>query len=125
MSPRKPKGGPQPTGTAPLKIAAAPASQLDSQPSPIPIVREKPGNRQAVLRRGMNRRDPATARVTLIVPGYRRIRWIYLATCPVCLEPHICKAKELATVTRVRKLPCGHYVAVVVARTLGTYGAAA
>lgn len=41
----KPRGRPGPgTGTAPRKLADAPASQLDSQPSPDVIVRQEAGN---------------------------------------------------------------------------------
>jgi hypothetical protein len=65
-----------------------------------------------------------TARVTLIVPGYRRLRWTYVATCPVCLVPHIGKARTLDGVTGTRRLPCRHWVVVVIARTLASTGAA-
>lgn len=69
--------------------------------------------------RGGSRRDPATARVSLLTPTKRRTRWWYLATCPVCRSPHLGRGRDLADVTGTRRLPCGHWVAIVVARTYG------
>ena len=106
----------------------APAQERPSESDTTATAKRQRTSSLSVRRRppaGQRRRDAVTARVTLIVPGYRRLRWTYLATCPVCLAPHIGKAKELAAVTRVRKMPCGHYVSIVVARTLGRYGVAA
>lgn len=66
-----------------------------------------------------------TCRVSLLVPSGRRTRWWYVATCPVCLRPHLGRAKELAGVTGTRRLPCKHWVNIVVARTYGRPGSGA
>ncbi len=68
---------------------------------------------------------PATCRVSLLVPSGRRTRWWYLATCPVCLRPHLGRSRDLPGVTGTRRLPCGHWVAIVVARTYGRTDAGA
>jgi hypothetical protein len=62
---------------------------------------------------------PVTVRVSLLVPAGRRTRWWYLATCSICRAPHLGRARELADVTGKRRLPCGHWVDIVVARTYG------
>jgi hypothetical protein len=91
----------------------------------------EPGNRrnpdQAAAKRaksalsvtGGQRRTAVTCRVSLLIPSGRRTRWWYLATCPVCGAPHLGRARELADVTGARRLPCGHWVTIVVARTYG------
>lgn len=71
------------------------------------------------VRRGNSRARPSTARVSLLVPSGRRRCWWYLATCPVCSAPHLARVRDAARVARTRRLPCGHYVRVVVARTYG------
>jgi hypothetical protein len=71
------------------------------------------------VRQATRRRTAATCRVSLLVPGGRRRWWHFLATCPVCREPHMGRSKELAGVTGIRRLPCQHWVQVVVARTYG------
>lgn len=120
MTSRKPRGAPEPTRSASLKIAADPAAKQDSQPSPnAPIL----GQRQR--RNGAKRRDAVTCRVSVLVPSGRRTRWWYLAACPVCLRPHLGRAEELAQVTITRRLPCGHWVEIVVARTYGSAARAA
>jgi hypothetical protein len=63
--------------------------------------------------------------VSLLWPSSRRRCWWYLVRCSLCGAPHLGRARELADVTRTRKLPCGHRVQVVVARTYGRPGAAA
>ena len=70
-----------------------------------------------VTRRG--RRGAVTCRVSLLLPDTRRRWWHYVARCPVCGRPHLGRARELAAVTGERRLPCGHWIAVVVARTYG------
>ena len=72
---------------------------------------------------GARRRDAVTCRVSLLAPGGRRRWWHYLARCPVCGSPHLGRGRELADVTGTRRLPCQHWVLVVVARTYGSSGA--
>jgi hypothetical protein len=69
--------------------------------------------------RAASRRDAMTCRVSLLVPSGRRTRWWYLATCPVCHSPHLGRSRELAGVTGTRRLPCGHFVVITIARTYG------
>jgi hypothetical protein len=83
---------------------------------------------KARRQRAATRREAAlTCRVSLLAPGGRRTRWWYLATCPACGAPHLGRARELADVTGTRRLPCRHWVVIVVARTYGhtSSGAAA
>lgn len=68
-------------------------------------------------RAGGERREAITCRVSLLVPDELRTWWHYLARCPVCGRPHVGRRRDLASVTGVRRLPCGHKVAVVAART--------
>jgi hypothetical protein len=75
-------------------------------------------------KRAARRRDAVTCRVSLLAPGGRRTKWWYLATCPACGAPHLGRARELADVTGTRRLPCRHWVVVVVARTYGREAAA-
>jgi hypothetical protein len=70
-------------------------------------------------RRAARRREAITCRVSLLLPSEHRKLWHYLCRCPVCQAPHLCRARELAAVTGTRKLPCGHWIVVVVARTYG------
>jgi hypothetical protein len=70
------------------------------------------------------RPKPKIAFVSLLLPGGRRTRYWYLATCPVCRSPHLGRDAQLADVTRTRKLPCGHTVEIAIARTYGRPGPA-
>jgi len=74
---------------------------------------------KASVRRGRGswRRDAVTCRVSLLVPAGRRAWWHYLAACPVCGAPHLGRSPELAGVTGTRRLPCGHWIAIMIART--------
>ncbi len=83
------------------------------------------GSGQSRRRAGASRRDAAPCRVSLLAPSGRRTRWWYLAACPVCRRPHLGRAPDLADVTVVRRLPCGHWTEIVVARTYGRIEAAA
>lgn len=65
------------------------------------------------------RSEARPAYVSLLWPAGRRQQYHYLARCPVCGAPHLGRARELADVTRRRRLPCGHWVAVTVARIYG------
>ncbi len=81
---------------------------------------------KARRQRAARRRETAlTCRVSLLVPSGRRTRWWYLATCPACGAPHLGRVRDLAEVTGTRRLPCRHWVAIVVARTYGRTEAAA
>jgi len=75
-------------------------------------------------RRGRKPSASPPAFVSLIHPGGRRRWWWYLATCPVCRSPHLGRERELENVARIRRLPCGHYVKIVVARVYGKERAA-
>jgi hypothetical protein len=46
MPPRKPRGGPEPTGTASLKIATASASLQNGRPLPVLILGQEVGGRE-------------------------------------------------------------------------------
>jgi len=70
-------------------------------------------------RRGRRPSDAPPTFVSLLWPAARRRMWWYLATCPVCGSPHLGRERELAQVARVRSLPCGHRVKIVIARTYG------
>ena len=72
-----------------------------------------------VRRAGWKRREAITCRVSLLVPDELRTWWHFLARCPVCGRPHQGRSRELAGVTGVRRLPCRHWVVIVVARTYG------
>lgn len=78
--------------------------------------------RPARAGRGTTPRDAPTVRVSLLAPGGRRKRWWYLACCPVCRSPHLGRAVTLEGVTGPRRLPCRHWVTVVIARTYGAAG---
>jgi len=62
--------------------------------------------------------------VSLLLPARHRTRPWYLARCPECGEPHLGRARDLADVTRDRRLPCGHRVQIVIARVYGQPGPA-
>jgi hypothetical protein len=70
-------------------------------------------------KRAARRREAITARVSLLHPADHRTLWHYLVTCPSCGAPHLGRARELAKVTTTRRLPCKHWVTVVIARTYG------
>jgi len=70
-------------------------------------------------RRAARRREAITCRVSLLLPCAHRKMWHYLCRCPQCGSPHLGRARELAGVTGTRRLPCGHWIVVVVARTYG------
>jgi hypothetical protein len=73
----------------------------------------------------LTRRKAEPVYVSLLWPAGRRSCFWYLATCRTCGRPHLGRARELANVTRTRRLPCGHWVRVLVARTYGRPEAAA
>lgn len=101
-----------------------PASQVASTATePALILR---GGTVAERRQRRNgHRNAPTARVSLLLPAGRRTNFWYLARCPVCGAPHLGRAKELAGVTGARRLPCRHWVTVVIARTYGQMGSGA
>jgi hypothetical protein len=68
-------------------------------------------------RRAARRRDALTCRVSLLAPDDHRTWWHYLARCPACGAPHLGRSRELTKVTGTRRLPCRHWVEIVVART--------
>jgi hypothetical protein len=75
--------------------------------------------------RAVRRREVITCRVSLLAPDEQRKWWRYLGRCPVCGRPHLGRSPEPASVTGTRRLPCRHWVVIVVARTYGrTEGAA-
>lgn len=103
----------------------APASAADQPPagaSSAAIIRQRGRKRRAA-----RRCEAITCRVSLLIPDEQRSWWHYLARCPVCGRPHLGRSRELAGVTSTRKLPCGHWVVIVVARSYGqtSSGAAA
>ena len=72
-------------------------------------------------RRDGTRKYPVTMRVTLLAPSGRRTMWWALGRCPVCGVPHLSRSPDLETVTRTRRLPCGHWATIVIARSLAPY----
>jgi hypothetical protein len=103
----------------------APVSAADKPPAGVSsaaIVRQPHRGRRAA-----KRREAATGRVSLLFPDEQRTWWHYLCRCPVCGRPHMGRNRELGEVTGVRRLPCRHWVVIVVARTYGrpSSGAAA
>jgi hypothetical protein len=76
-----------------------------------------PQARDRPRRGGGSRRDPLTARASLLVPDEKRTWYHYLLRCPVCQRPHLGRTPELDRVTGVRRLPCHHWVTTVIART--------
>lgn len=120
MPPRKPRGAPEPTRSASLKTAANPAAKQGSQPSPSDSILSRRQRRS-----GAKRRDAVTSRALLLVPSQRRTWWWFVARCPVCGLPHLGRSATLDQVTTVRKLPCRHWVEVIVARTYGAPARAA
>jgi hypothetical protein len=108
----------RPLGRPDSRPTFAPASAAD-QPqaqgaSSAAIVRQRGRKRRAA-----RRREAITCRVSLLIPDEQRSWWHYLARCPVCGRPHLGRSRELAGVTSTRKLPCGHWVVIVVARSYG------
>jgi len=69
--------------------------------------------------RAHSRQGAPTCRVSLLIPHGRRTYWWYVARCPVCGQPHLGRARDLKSVTVTRRLPCGHRVAIVIARIYG------
>jgi hypothetical protein len=110
-------GRPQVTtpGTGPKIQMATPAT------GPVSLRRSPAATRRATARR---RETAATCRVSLLKPAGRRTRWWYLGACPACGAPHLGRAPDLADVTGTRRLPCRHWVVIVVARTYGRDAAA-
>jgi hypothetical protein len=115
----KPPENEQGRPRAPIQSGPNSSSTATSQPQ------ETPTDSSVRLGRGSHRRDAVTCRVSLLVPAGRRTLWHYLARCPVCRAPHMGRSATLDGVTQVRKLPCGHLVAVVVARVYGGTASAA
>ena len=75
---------------------------------------------EAGPRRGRaNRSRPAAAFVSVLVPSRRRTQWWYLVRCRTCGAPHLGRAPDLEGVTGPRRLPCGHWVTVTIARSYG------
>jgi hypothetical protein len=70
-------------------------------------------------RRAARQREAITCRVSLLLPSEHRKLWHYLCRCPACGSLHLGRAREPADVTGTRRLPCGHWIVVVVARTYG------
>jgi hypothetical protein len=69
--------------------------------------------------RAASRRDAPICRVSLLTPRGRRTFWWYIALCPACGQPHLGRARDLKSVTVTRRLPCRHWVAIVIAQTDG------
>ena len=90
------------------------ASPAATAGSPVRILGQ--GGRR---RRAARRREAITCRVSLLLPSEHRKLWHYLCRCPLCGSPHMGRARELRGVTGMRRLPCGHWIVVVVARTYG------
>ena len=63
------------------------------------------------------RHRAGTVRVSLLAPDQLRTYWWWLGRCAECGRPHLGRSRDLEHVTRERRLPCGHWVTIVVART--------
>jgi hypothetical protein len=66
--------------------------------------------------RAASSREAPTCRVFLLTPHGRRTCWWYVARCPVCSQPHLCRTRSLELVTTTRRLPCGHWAAIAITR---------
>jgi len=83
-------------------------------------------NNDSGLRRrigGTTRPEALICRVSLLAPQGRRTHWWYLACCPECRQPHHGRSRDLEAVAETRRLSCGHWVTVVIARVYGNAGA--
>jgi hypothetical protein len=105
--PRKRKGGPITEGRPATKD--------------IPPVAKRKDTPSAMVRQGESSRTAVTVRVTLLPPSGRRSMFWALGRCPLCGLPHLSRSRDLESVTRTRQLPCGHWVTVVIARSLAPY----
>ena len=90
------------------------ASPAATAGSPARILSQGGGRRRAA-----RRREAITCRVSLLLPNEHRLLWHYLCRCPSCSDTHLGRSRDLAGVTVTRRLPCGHWVTIVVARTYG------
>ena len=109
------KGGPQPEAEDRQNVEfAAKLTRDKANDMPVAAAVQVPAR---IVRRG--RRDAPVAYVSLLVPSERRRCWWYLVTCRVCGAPHLGRARQLEDVTGPRRLPCGHRVTIMVARTYG------
>jgi len=96
---------------------------------PQPITGDRPDATSAITTASLSPKSPArqpaqrdrepVAYVSLLWPAGRRTCWWYLVRCRDCGLPHLGRARELADVTRTRRLPCGHWVTIMIARTYG------
>ena len=93
--------------------------RVDIAPQPTDSASLRRGAVTGRRRRAARRREAVTCRVSLLLPSEHRKLWHYLCRCPLCGSPHLGRARELAGVTGTRRLPCGHWIVVVVARTYG------
>jgi hypothetical protein len=80
-----------------------------------------------ISRNSRRGQQPRPVYVSLLLPRHEppRTQHWYVARCPECGEPHLGHARDLAFVTGPRRLPCGHPVTVMIARTYGGPGTAA
>jgi hypothetical protein len=65
----------------------------------------------------ITRGSAVPAYASALVPELTRTCWHALVRCPVCGFAHMCRAREIENLTGNRRLPCGHRVALMIART--------
>jgi hypothetical protein len=93
--------------------------RVDIAPQPTDSASVRRGAVKGRRRRAARRREALTCRVSLLEPSQHRRWWHYLCRRPACGSPHLGRSRDLAGVTGMRRLPCGHWVTIVVARTYG------
>jgi hypothetical protein len=107
------RGGPHREDRPAVEIAAKQARRTETKDNAVVAAVQVPARS---VRRS---RRTELAYVSLLVSAGRRKCWWYLATCRICGAPHLGRARQLEDVTGPRRLPCGHRVTIMVARTYG------
>lgn len=116
----KPTGSPQTQSSpGPSKAQGHPHKSLPGRLDTLRIPPVTDAVQSPAPKERQKARNAAITYVSLLWPAGRRSCWWYLATCRTCGKPHLGRARSLDQVTRERRLPCGHTVTIMIARTYG------